>query len=129
MNVLQYRPTQGGFVLEVRVDRTLRVAGGLGDGVEAGGPVPASGILVDVVTKPTWRRRAVQRYARLSLRAQVIDRELRDKLTPDYQPLCTRQVLSGTYYRALSADNAELVTEPIERIDHGDISHRGRPSP
>jgi cation diffusion facilitator CzcD-associated flavoprotein CzcO len=81
----------------------------------------ASGILVDVVTKPTWRRRAVQRYARLSLRAQVIDRELRVKLTPDYQPLCKRQVLSGTYYRALSAENAELVTEPIERIDHRGI--------
>ncbi|MCF8589346.1 flavin-containing monooxygenase [Gordonia liuliyuniae] len=81
----------------------------------------ASGILVDVVTKPTWRRRAVQRYARLSLRAQVGAGALRDRLTPDYEPLCKRQVLSGTYYRALKADNAELVTDGIERIDAGGL--------
>jgi cation diffusion facilitator CzcD-associated flavoprotein CzcO len=42
--------------------------------------------------------------------------ELRDQLTPDYQPLCKRQVLSGSYYRALRAPNAELVTAAIERI-------------
>ncbi|MGV7636818.1 monooxygenase, partial [Mycobacterium kansasii] len=30
-----------------------------------------SGILADIATKPSWRRRAVQAYARLSLRAQV----------------------------------------------------------
>ncbi|GAB11687.1 putative monooxygenase [Gordonia araii NBRC 100433] len=75
-----------------------------------------SGILADIVTKPSWRRRAVQEYARLSLRASVRDAELRAKLTPDYQPLCRRQVISGTYYRAIQAPNAELVTEPIVEV-------------
>jgi cation diffusion facilitator CzcD-associated flavoprotein CzcO len=76
----------------------------------------ASGILTDVATRPSWRRRLVQECARWSLRAQVRDRELRSRLTPDYQPLCKRQVVSASYYRALRGRNAELVTVPIERI-------------
>ncbi|MBB3666294.1 cation diffusion facilitator CzcD-associated flavoprotein CzcO [Prauserella sediminis] len=76
----------------------------------------ASGILADVVLRPTWRRGLVQRFARWSLRAQVRDRKLRETLTPDYQPLCKRQVISGTYYQAIQAANAELVTEGITEI-------------
>lgn len=76
----------------------------------------ASGILADVTTRPSWRRRLVQDFARWSLRTQVRDRELRSRLTPDYQPLCKRQVVSASYYRALRARNAELVTDAIERI-------------
>ncbi|TSE02023.1 NAD(P)/FAD-dependent oxidoreductase [Skermania sp. ID1734] len=75
-----------------------------------------SGILADIVTRPSWRRRVVQEYARLSLRAQVPDGVARRRLTPDYQPLCKRQVLSGSYYRAIRARNAELVGERIEQI-------------
>ncbi len=75
-----------------------------------------SGILADVTTRPSWRRRLIQNYARWCLRAQVRDRRLRDRLTPDYQPLCKRQVVSGSYYRALRADNAELVTSAIDEI-------------
>lgn len=81
----------------------------------------ASGILADVALKPTWRRRAVQAYARLSLRGQVFDVGLRERLTPDYQPLCKRQVVSGTYYRALRATNTELVTDGIVDINETGI--------
>lgn len=76
----------------------------------------ASGILADIVTKPSWRRTLVQAYARLSLRAQVRNRPLREELTPDYQPLCKRQVLSGGYYRAITAANTELVSDAIAEI-------------
>lgn len=76
----------------------------------------ASGILADIVLKPTWRRRAVQGYARLGLRRQVRDQSLREKLTPDDEPLCKRQVVSGRYYRAVTAPNAELVTGAIEEV-------------
>ncbi|QLL07627.1 flavin-containing monooxygenase [Mycobacterium vicinigordonae] len=76
----------------------------------------ASGILADVTTRPSWRRRAVQAYARLSLRLQVRNPALRAKLTPDYQPLCKRQVVSGTYYRAIQSNNAELVTDRIAEV-------------
>ncbi|MBF6211165.1 NAD(P)/FAD-dependent oxidoreductase [Nocardia puris] len=80
------------------------------------GMLRASGILADVVLRPSWRRRAVQDFARLSLTAQVHDPRLRQALTPDYEPLCKRQVVSGTYYRAISAPNAELVTDAITAI-------------
>ncbi|OBK22852.1 monooxygenase [Mycobacterium asiaticum] len=76
----------------------------------------ASGILADITTRPSWRRRAVQGYARLCLRLQVRDDGLRKKLTPDYQPLCKRQVVSGTYYRAIQSGNAELVTDRITAV-------------
>ncbi len=75
-----------------------------------------SNILADVVTKPSWRRGLVQAYARLSLRAQIRDPDLRAKLTPDYQPLCKRQVVSGSYYRAITRPNVRLVTEPITEM-------------
>ncbi len=75
-----------------------------------------SGILADITTRPSWRRRAVQAYARLSLRLQVRDPALRARLTPDYQPLCKRQVVSGSYYRAIQAGNAELVSEAIAEV-------------
>jgi cation diffusion facilitator CzcD-associated flavoprotein CzcO len=76
----------------------------------------ASGILADIVTTPSWRRRLVQSYARLSLRAQIRDPALRAALTPDYQPLCKRQVVSGSYYRAIAKPNARLVTDPIREF-------------
>lgn len=86
-----------------------------------------SGILADIVRKDTWRRRAVQAYARLSLRAQVRDSDLRADLTPDYQPLCKRQVVSGTYYRAITAGNADLVTESITEVrPEGIVTADGR---
>ncbi|OBK16867.1 flavin-containing monooxygenase [Mycobacterium asiaticum] len=76
----------------------------------------ASGLLADVTTRPSWRRRAVQGYARLCLRLQVRDPALRQKLTPDYEPLCKRQVVSETYYRAIQSANAELVTDAIGEV-------------
>jgi cation diffusion facilitator CzcD-associated flavoprotein CzcO len=75
-----------------------------------------SGILADITTRPSWRRRLAQEYARWCLRAQVPNHALRERLTPDYQPLCKRQVVSSSYYRAIRADNAELVTSDIERV-------------
>ncbi|WP_418002805.1 flavin-containing monooxygenase [Mycobacterium sp. PDNC021] len=82
----------------------------------------ATGLLADVVLRPTWRRRLVQRFARWSLRAQIHDKELRRKLTPDYQPLCKRQVLSGTYYQAIAAPNAKLVTDSITHITESGVA-------
>lgn len=76
----------------------------------------ASNILADIVTTPSWRRRAVQAYARACLRVQVRDRRLRARLTPDYQPLCKRQVVSGDYYRAITAPNTDLVSEAITEM-------------
>jgi cation diffusion facilitator CzcD-associated flavoprotein CzcO len=46
----------------------------------------------------------------------VRDNALRARLTPQYQPFCKRQVISGNYYRAISKPNASLVIEPIAEI-------------
>jgi cation diffusion facilitator CzcD-associated flavoprotein CzcO len=80
------------------------------------GLLRGSRILTDIATRPSWQRRLSQNYARWCLRLLVRDRRLRDRLTPDYQPFCKRQVISGSYYRAIQAKNAELVTAPIEEI-------------
>lgn len=47
----------------------------------------------------------------------VADPALRKKLTPSFQAACKRLILCSTYYPAITADNAELVTEAIERIE------------
>jgi cation diffusion facilitator CzcD-associated flavoprotein CzcO len=80
------------------------------------GLLRGSRILTDIATRPSWQRRLSQNYARWCLRLLVRDRRLRNRLTPDYQPFCKRQVISGSYYRAIQAKNAELVTAPIEEI-------------
>jgi 4-hydroxyacetophenone monooxygenase len=46
--------------------------------------------------------------------------DLIDKLVPDYAPIARRPVVDNGWYRALTRDNVELVTTPIERITpHG----------
>jgi len=50
------------------------------------------------------------------LERTVADEPLRRALTPDYPFRCKRVLLGDDYYRALQADNVELVTDPIERV-------------
>jgi cation diffusion facilitator CzcD-associated flavoprotein CzcO len=59
-----------------------------------------------------------------ALLATVRDPELRAKLTPDYPPGCKRLIFSSTYYAALQRPNAELVTDPIARIEPEGIRTR-----
>ncbi len=75
-----------------------------------------SRILTDIAMRPTWQRRLAQNYARWCLHIQVRDRGLRERLTPDYQPFCKRQVMSASYYRAIRSRNADVVTAAIEEI-------------
>ncbi len=75
-----------------------------------------SDALTDLVTRPGWRRRLAQGYARLCLRTLVRDSVLRARLTPADQPFCKRQVISGDYHRAIAKPNANLVTEPIAAV-------------
>jgi cation diffusion facilitator CzcD-associated flavoprotein CzcO len=57
-----------------------------------------------------------EQIARMHLRRQVADPELRAKLTPTYTLGCKRITMSNTYYRALSQPNAEVVTDPIAEV-------------
>jgi cation diffusion facilitator CzcD-associated flavoprotein CzcO len=97
------------------ISRLLRALPGLEQTVDRAQRI-SSDLLVDLTTRPTWRRRLAQSYARLCLRVLVRNKHLRTRLTPDYQPLCKRQVISGTYYRAITKPNASFVTEPIVDI-------------
>ena len=67
----------------------------------------------------------VEAIGRAHLRRQVRDPELRAKLTPHYRFGCKRPILSNTYNPALAADNAEVVTEPIVRVERGTRSSPG----
>jgi cation diffusion facilitator CzcD-associated flavoprotein CzcO len=75
----------------------------------------------------TWEARSVvvlrrplaeltRKRALAHIRRQLPDPELRRKLTPDYVPGCKRLLMSNTFYPALSADNAEVVTDGIAEV-------------
>ena len=51
----------------------------------------------------------------------VRDPELRARLTPTYRAGCKRLIFSQTFYEAIQSPNAELVTDPIVRIEAGGI--------
>jgi cation diffusion facilitator CzcD-associated flavoprotein CzcO len=70
----------------------------------------------EAVVRPGWQRRMLAAACRRNL-DRVVDPELQRKLTPDYEPMCKRLVLSGEFYDAIQKPNVELVTEPIERIE------------
>ncbi len=69
------------------------------------------------------RRRAVAKQCRDNL-ASVEDPELRRKLTPDYEPMCKRLVVSGDFYPTLTKEHVHLVTEGIDHIEARGIATR-----
>jgi len=52
---------------------------------------------------------------------QVRDPELRAALTPTYQPMCKRLVVSGGFYRAMQREDVELVTAGIDHVERRGI--------
>jgi cation diffusion facilitator CzcD-associated flavoprotein CzcO len=59
---------------------------------------------------------AAELIARVHLRNQVRDPELRAKLTPSYRMGCKRITASNDYLRALTRPNAEVVTAGISEV-------------
>lgn len=59
--------------------------------------------------------------ARRHLRRQVSDRELREKLAPDYDIGCKRVILSSNFYPALMRDNVSLIDCGIDRVEDDSI--------
>jgi cation diffusion facilitator CzcD-associated flavoprotein CzcO len=51
-----------------------------------------------------------------SMKKQVEDPGLREKVTPTFQMGCKRILLSDDYYPALTQDNVEVVTDPIAKL-------------
>jgi cation diffusion facilitator CzcD-associated flavoprotein CzcO len=54
--------------------------------------------------------------ARMHLRRQVPDPELRQRLTPDYHIFCKRIILSNDWYPAIQAPNVDIVSSGVREV-------------
>ena len=68
------------------------------------------------VTEEGYWRRSMAKGCREHL-AKVKDPELRQKLTPDYEPGCKRLIMSTNFYPTVQKEHVAVVTERIERIE------------
>jgi cation diffusion facilitator CzcD-associated flavoprotein CzcO len=68
-----------------------------------------------ITRHPRWLK-GQELNARLHLRRQVPDPELRRVLTPDYQIFCKRIILSNRWYPALQAPNVDLVSSGVREV-------------
>lgn len=59
----------------------------------------------------------IERACLENLENSVTDPELREKLRPTYRAACKRLVMSPDFYDAIQRPHAEVVTEPIERVE------------
>jgi len=72
-----------------------------------------------VATAFIWKTpltRLVEKAALSFMHSQVKDPWMRRQLTPDFTIGCKRVLVSNDYYKALQAENAELITWPIAKI-------------
>ncbi|MGC7198926.1 NAD(P)/FAD-dependent oxidoreductase, partial [Mycobacteroides abscessus subsp. massiliense] len=82
--------------------------------------------LAAALVRPGWRRRFISALCRANLRT-VADPDLRRRLTPDYEPMCRRLVISAGFYRAMQRPNVSLVDTGIERVEaEGIVTSDGR---
>ncbi len=69
----------------------------------------------------------IQAITLANLEEKIKDPELREKLRPGYSAACKRLIMSDNYYDAIQHPNAELITDPIERIEPtGIVTSNGR---
>ena len=80
---------------------------------------------IGLLTPLRFGNLAVRLAAFLNLRLAVRDRQLRRKLTPDYQLGCKRVLVANDYYPALVRSNVQLVTSGIRAISSGHIETVG----
>jgi cation diffusion facilitator CzcD-associated flavoprotein CzcO len=64
--------------------------------------------------------------ARMHLRRQVPDPDLRRRLTPDYEIFCKRIILSNDWYPAIQAPNVDIVSSGVREVrEHSIVSGDG----
>lgn len=83
--------------------------------------VAFEGFSLCVVDAASPAMAAVEKACRDNLEQSVSDPDLRERLRPDYRAGCKRLVLSDNFYEAIQKPQAELVTEPIERVEAGGV--------
>ena len=74
-----------------------------------------------VVDADSEGMRLIEATCLANLEDSVSDPDLRDRLRPDYRAGCKRLVISPDFYEGIQRPNAELVTEPIDRIEPGGV--------
>lgn len=69
----------------------------------------------------------IGRACKRNLTDNIKDPELLAKLTPDYEPMCKRLIMSTNFYPAMNRDNVELITQGITRVvPNGIVSDDGQ---
>lgn len=68
-----------------------------------------------------WANRIGKRVCERHLKSQVKDRELRAKLTPDYDFGCKRPTFSNTYFPTFTKPHVDLETTTIDHVDAAGI--------
>ncbi len=86
-------------------------------------------VFAEAVIGPGWQRKFLQGGCRWNL-TRIKDPHLRKTLTPDYQPLCKRMVMSWEFYPAISRSNVKIVREDVKRVEtQGVIDGNGTSHP
>ncbi len=65
--------------------------------------------------------RVAERMAKRHMRSQISDRELLEKVTPDYTIGCKRILPSNKWYPALGKPNVELVTSGVKEVKRNSV--------
>lgn len=73
-------------------------------------------LFAKAVIKPGWQRRLMGWACKKNLES-VKDPDLRARLTPDFEPLCKRLVMSDSYYLSIQKDNVAIADGDIDHIE------------
>ena len=65
--------------------------------------------------------RKIEAACRTNLEQNVVDPDLRRRLTPNYRAACKRLIMSDAFYPAMQKRNVALVTDGIDRIEPGGV--------
>jgi cation diffusion facilitator CzcD-associated flavoprotein CzcO len=107
------------------LQRAYRAMPGLQRLARAGVYVIHEGIGLGMAYEPRLLKGA-ELVGRAHLRRQVADPDLRRRLSPTYAAGCKRILLSNAWYPALTAPNAEVVTDPISEVtERGVLTSEG----
>lgn len=72
------------------------------------------------------QKKLIAALCKLNLRLSIKDKQLREKLTPDYQVGCKRIIVNNTFYKRIQKPNAHLITQGIDHItDKGVVTRDG----
>lgn len=74
-----------------------------------------------VVDASSPQIKAIEAACLANLEDNVTDPELRARLRPPYRAACKRLIISPDFYQSIQHPNAELVTEPIVRVEQGGV--------